>query len=337
MRRSDGRLRILTWHVHGNYLYYLSQVPYDFYVPVQAGRPPGYGGRAGAFAWPDNLHEVPDDEVKHLSLDAVLFQARRHYLEDQFTLLSPEQRRLPRLYLEHDPPREHPTDTRHPVDDPDVLLVHVTHFNALMWDKGRTPTRVIEHGVVIPPDVHYTGTLPRGAVVINNLRSRGRRLGADVFDRVRTEIPLDLIGMDSRAMGGIGEVPPPDLPAMVSRYRFFFNPIRYTSLGLAVCEAMMVGLPIVGLATSEMVTVVEHGVSGYLDTNVDRLIPRMRDLLRDPAEAQRLGAGARRHARERFGIERFIRDWTDAFALVTGTPRAPRGATRHSMAAGAVT
>ena len=26
------RLRILTWHVHGNYLYYLTQVPHDFYL-----------------------------------------------------------------------------------------------------------------------------------------------------------------------------------------------------------------------------------------------------------------------------------------------------------------
>ena len=59
-------------------------------------------------------------------------------------------------------------------------------------------------------------------------------------------------------------------------YRFVFNPIRYTSLGLAVLEAMMIGIPIVGLATTEMVTVVENGVSGYLDTNVDNLIERCR-------------------------------------------------------------
>jgi NAD(P)-dependent dehydrogenase (short-subunit alcohol dehydrogenase family) len=29
------------------------------------------------------------------------------------------------------------------------------------------------------------------------------------------------------------------------------KPVRYTSLGLAVCEAMMLGLPIIGLATTE--------------------------------------------------------------------------------------
>ena len=32
------RLRILTWHVHGNYLYYLTQVPHDFYLVNDASR-----------------------------------------------------------------------------------------------------------------------------------------------------------------------------------------------------------------------------------------------------------------------------------------------------------
>jgi glycosyltransferase involved in cell wall biosynthesis len=35
----------------------------------------------------------------------------------------------------------------------------------------------------------------------------------------------------------------------------------------------------------------------------------MHELLDDPAKARRLGEGARRAARARFGIERFVRDW----------------------------
>ncbi|HEX5438758.1 MAG TPA: glycosyltransferase [Gemmatimonadaceae bacterium] len=334
----DARaLRIFTWHVHGNYLYYLSHVPHEFYVPVLPGRPAGYGGRAGAFPWPDNVHEVPAEAVRELALDVILFQARQHYLHDQYTVLSAAQRRLPRIYLEHDPPRAHPTDTRHPVDDPDAVLVHVTPFNALMWDSGGTPVRVIEHGVVIPPDVHYTGGLRRGVVVINNLRTRGRRLGADVFTRVRDVVPLDLIGMDADSLGGLGELPPPALPSALAPYRFFFNPIRYTSLGLAVCEAMMIGMPVVGLATTEMATVVENGSSGYVDTNIDHLIGRMHNLLDDPAQAQRLGEGARRRALQRFGIERFVRDWMAVFAQVAGRTHAGPTGTRRSMVVGGVT
>ena len=317
-------MNVLTWHVHGSYLYYLAHAPHDFYVPVREGRPEGYGGRTPGFPWPANLHEVHADAVKNLPLDCVIFQSRRNYLEDQHEILSDEQRRLPRLYIEHDPPREHPTDTRHVVDDPNVLLVHVTSFNNLMWDSGRTPTLVIEHGVVVPDDVEYRGDLERGLVVVNGLARRGRRLGADIFLRLRDEVPLDLVGMLSEEAGGLGEVSHADLPAFESRYRFFFTPIRYTSLGLAVCEAMMLGLPIVGLATTEMSVVVENGVSGFVDTEPSRLAERMRELIREPALARRLGAGARRSARDRFGIRRFALDWDRAITLAAG--RATTGA-----------
>lgn len=316
-------MRIFTWHVHGGYLFSLSHVPHDFYVPVRPGRPDGYAGRSGPFPWPPNVHEIDADEVRDVPLDCILYQTRRDYEEDQFEVLSAAQRRLPRVYLEHDPPKEHPTEQRHHVDDPEVLLVHVTPFNALMWDSGRTPFRVIDHGVPRPVGVRYVGDLPRGIVVVNNLGTRGRRLGADLFLRARQEVPLDLVGMGSEELGGLGEVPHDRLPRFASRYRFLFNPIRYTSLGLAVIEAMLVGLPILGLATTEMSTAVENGVSGYVDTDLDRLVERMRSLVDDPAEARRLGDGARHRAASRFGIRRFMRDWLEAFAAVTATA-APR-------------
>ena len=311
-------LRILTWHIHGNYLYYLTHTPHEFYLPHKPGSAPGYGGCTPNFPWGDNVHQLPAEEISGLEFDCILFQSRQNYLEDQYEILSEAQRRLPRLYLEHDPPREHPTDTRHPVDDPEILLVHCTAFNDLMWDSGRTPTTVIDHGVVVAGRAAYTGELAKGLTVINGLHSRGRRLGADIFERARKQIPLDLVGMQATEMGGLGEVPYFQLADFEARYRFFFNPIRYTSLGLAVCEAMMVGLPIVGLATTELVTVIENDVSGYISTDVSELIERMQTLLDDPALARRLGEGARRVALERFNIERFGRDWSAAFAQVTG-------------------
>jgi hypothetical protein len=309
--------------VHGNYLWYLSHVPHDFFLPVKPGRPPGYGGRGATFPWPANVHEVAAEDVPELDLDCVLSQSHDNWQRDRDEILSPVQRALPAVHVEHDPPRGSPTDTRHPIDDPDVLLVHVTDFNDLMWDSGRTPTTVIEHGVVVPHDVPYTGELDRGVVVVNGLRTRGRRLGADIFARAREEVPLDLVGMGATELGGVGEVAPPDLAAFVSRYRFFFHPVRYTSLGLALCEAMMLGIPIVALATTEVSTVVENGVSGWIDTNVDRLVGHMRDLLADPDEARRLGDGARRAARERFSIQRFAVDWDAAFRRVTGAEGLP--------------
>jgi glycosyltransferase involved in cell wall biosynthesis len=310
-------LRILTWHIHGSYLYYLTQVPHQFYLPIKPGKPEGYGGRLRSFSWSDNVHDIPAEEVRNQEFDCILFQSRRNYLQDQHEILSESQRCLPRVYLEHDPPREHPTDTCHVVNDAEVLVVHVTHFNNLMWDNGISPTCVVEHGVMVPEGDRYTGELAKGLVVANGLRTRGRRLGLDIFERVRDRIPLDLVGMDAQSLDGLGEVSHAELSAFQSHYRFFFHPVRYTSLGLAVCEAMMVGLPIVGLATTELTTVIENDVSGYVNTNLEALVNRMEELLQDPQKARRLGEGARAVAIARFNINRFIQDWCDVFERVT--------------------
>jgi glycosyltransferase involved in cell wall biosynthesis len=130
---------------------------------------------------------------------------------------------------------------------------------------------------------------------------------------VRKEIPLDIVGMFSEDAGGLGEVNNRELPSFISKYRFFFNPIRYTSLGLSVCEAMMTGVPMVGLATTEMVVTVKNDYSGYVHTSVDFLIDKMKMLLKNPEKAMELGRGAKEMAIEKFNIERFKKDWLQTF------------------------
>lgn len=310
-------LRILTWHVHGSYLYYLTQAPHEFYLPVKHGKPEGYGGKLEGFAWGDNVHDIAAEDIRNHHFDCILFQSRRNFLEDQYEILSEAQRQLPRIYLEHDPPQDHPTNTRHIVDDPDVLLVHVTHFNQLMWDCGQTPTCVIEHGVMVPKTISYQGDILRGIVVANDLRKRGRRLGADIFEQVRRSIPLDLVGMDAESLQGLGEVHHSLLPGFAAHYRFFFHPVRYTSLGLAVCEAMIVGLPIVGLATTELTTVITNDVTGYIHTDIHQLVQYMQELLANSTLANRLSQNIREYARSRFSIQRFSQNWSDVFEQVT--------------------
>jgi glycosyltransferase involved in cell wall biosynthesis len=81
---------------------------------------------------------------------------------------------------------------------------------------------------------------------------------------------------------------------------------------------MMTGLPIVALATTEMATVIRSGVSGFADTDPRKLVAGMQHLLADRAAARALGEAARRQALERFGIARFVSDWEDALAAITG-------------------
>ena len=309
--KTYGRPKIFTWHIHGSYLYYLSQGNYDIYIPTKAEKTEGYYGRGETFPFGDNVHEIPAELVKNEHFDCILFQTNQNYQKDQFEILSAEQRELPKIYLEHDPPRQHPTDTKHIVDDKNVLLVHVTHFNRLMWDNNNTPTRVIEHGVTIP-NVSYSGEIAKGIVVINNLPSRGRLLGLDIFLEVRKHIPLDLVGMGTGELG-LGEVLHPQLPEFISKYRFFFNPIRYTSHGLAVCEAMMLGIPVIGMATTEMPTVINNDVNGYIHADISKLTDKMKQLLDNKTLAKKMGIEGRKTALERYNIDRFVSDWELTF------------------------
>lgn len=305
-------VKIFTWHIHGSYLYYLSQGNFTIYIPVNKEKSEGYGGRGATFNFGENVIEVDAADVWRLELDCILFQSSNNYLVDQYDVLSESQRKLPRIFLEHDPPRNQPTDTRHVVEDPEVLTVHVTYFNQLMW-QNEGPTTVIEHGVTVPLSMKYSGEIEKGLVVVNNLHKRGRRLGADIFDKVKKEVPLDLVGMGTKEFGGLGEVKYHDLPGFASRYRFFFNPIRYTSLGLAFLEAMMLGMPVVCLATTEYATVIHDKENGFTHTRVDYLVQKMKQLISDPQLAMSLGQQGKETVDKRFNIGRFCEDWQKVF------------------------
>ncbi len=148
------------------------------------------------------------------------------------------------------------------------------------------------------------------------MQKRPRITGYDLFLQVQKELPIDAVGMQTESLGGLGDVPYRHLHQRIAAYRFLFSPIRYTSLPLAVIEAMTLGMPVIALATTELPSVIENGKSGYVSCNIDELVTHMRRLLADPTEAQRLGAYAKEVAHQRFGLQRFIHDWNAAFAQV---------------------
>jgi glycosyltransferase involved in cell wall biosynthesis len=65
-----------------------------------------------------------------------------------------------------------------------------------------------------------------------------------------------------------------------------------------------------------MSAAIQNDQTGYVDTNLDRLIECMQELLHDLAKAARLGQAAQAYAKENFSIERFGRDWDKVFQQV---------------------
>src|SRR5688500_1777478 len=111
MERADrNRIKVFTWHIHGSYLYYLSKANLEIYIPVNEKKSEGYIGYGTTFPFGDNVHEIPIGRIHELSIDCIVFQSPRNYFQDQYEVLSAEQRAVPKLYLEHNPPEGHPTN-----------------------------------------------------------------------------------------------------------------------------------------------------------------------------------------------------------------------------------
>lgn len=317
-------MRILIWHVHGSWTTAFVQGPHTYVVPVTPDRGPDGLGRARTFDWPDNVIELPPERLRDADIDVVILQRpHEHALVEQWL-----GRRPPMVYLEHNAPHGSPgvPDTPHPAADlPGVPLVHVTHFNRLMWDAGNSETTVIEHGIV-DPGPQWTGEIPHAAVAVNEPIRRGRTTGTDLLPVFAEAAPLDVFGMRTEGLADHLGVPPErcrshelvqrDLHSAMARRRLYLHPVRWTSLGLSLLEAMHLGMPVVALATTEVTEAVPPG-AGVVSNRIDVLTEAVRDFVADPAHARAVGEGARAAALARYGLSRFLDDWERLLKEVT--------------------
>jgi hypothetical protein len=314
-------MRILMWDVHGGYTDSLVAGTHDYLF-----LPPDASGRGGLARYgsspPSNAYQVTAEELRDRPPDVVLLQR----LEEIELCAEHLQRRpgrdVPAIFLEHNTPKTDVPTTRHPLaDEPGVLLVHVTHFNELFWDCGGTPTQVIEHGVA-DPGLRYRGRLLRLAFVVNEPVRRWRVTGTDLLPRF-SDFDVDAFGIDAdklpEALGSghervcfAGNLSPNPLYDAMAERRVYLHLNRWTSMGLSLIQAMMLGMPVVVLDTTEASRAVP-AAAGARSTEITELVTATRALLNDLDEALHRGLIARRAALERYGLPRFLHEWDLAF------------------------
>jgi hypothetical protein len=307
-------MRVLLWHVHGAWTTAFVHGRHTYLIPVLPGRGPDGRGRARTYSWPGAAVEVTPGEAATAAVDVVVLQRPEELdgLAEAWLGGRRPGKDLPAVYVEHNAPQGRVAALRHPAAGRDnLLIVHVTHFNDLFWDSGGTPTRVIEHGIPDPGE-RYTGELPRAAAVVNEAARRGRVTGTDLLPRFAAAVPVDLFGIGSEAVGpplrAAGDLPHERLLAEMARRRLYLHLVRWTSLGLSLLEAMHLGMPVVALATTEVVEAVPPA-AGAISTQVDVLIEAARALAADPEAARVAGKAARAAAVDRYGLGRFLADW----------------------------
>ncbi|MFL6164345.1 MAG: glycosyltransferase [Jatrophihabitantaceae bacterium] len=318
-------MRILLWHVHGSWTTAFVQGQHEYFLPVTPDRGPYGLGRARTWQWPASVVELSPQELAATDLDVVVLQRPEESELARRWLRRTPGVDLPAVYLEHNTPDAAPVGQRHPMAEQSAIpLVHVTHFNDLYWDSGRARTQVIEHGIPDPGE-RYSGELARIGVVVNDPLRRGRVVGADLLSRFCPVAPVDLFGMrvtDFVAQAGFDPArlsahedrsTQDDMHSQLAQRRVYLHPMRWTSLGLSLLEAMMLGMPVVALASTEAVDVVEPSC-GVISTNVARLVEGVREFLAEPEAARLAGKAARAVARQRFGLDRFRSDWDRVLA-----------------------
>jgi glycosyltransferase involved in cell wall biosynthesis len=312
-------MRILIWHVHGSYLTAFVQGSHEYVLPKLPNRHPDGFGRADTWDWPTSAVEAPPEVLREQDFDVVVLQ-RPHELALASEWLGRRPGRdLPAVYLEHNTPEESACGERHFLaDQREIGIVHVTDFNDLMWDTGDARTVVVPHGV-LDPGYRYTGELAAGGVVVNEPGRRGRMVGADLVPRFASAGPVDVFGMKAESFAaelGLGDRvrgfetirTQDEMHTELARRRAYLHLTRWTSLGLSLIEAMMLGMPVIALATTEASQAIP-AIAGCVSTRVENLIQQFGVLLQDRDAAVAAGSAGRQAALAQFGIGRFLSDW----------------------------
>ena len=314
-------MRVLLWNVHGSWDTAFVLGRHEYIVPVTRGRGPDGRGLPRTYDWPPSAREVPARQLRDTDVDVVLLQRPEELALAERWLGRRPGRDVPAVYVEHNTPRGRIPETRHPLAGQQrIFLVHVTHFNALYWDSGKAPVRVIEHGIP-DPGYCYRGDWPRAGVVINEPIRRWRVTGTDLLPAFARAAPLDVFGMradglpqrlgvDPAAVWVFDDLPQKKMHAELARRRVYVHPFRWTSLGLSLIEAMLLGMPVVALATTEAAEAVPPD-AGVVSNRLDALTGAVRRFVGDPAAARSAGQAARSAALGRYSLARFHRGWDE--------------------------
>lgn len=310
-------MRVLVWHVHGSWMTSFVQGSHEYLIPVVPGRGANGRGRAQTWDWPPSATEVTPRALRAAEIDLIILQ-RPHEVElaQEWTGRRPGID-VPAIYVEHNTPAGPASSTVHPLADQDSIpIVHVTHFNHIMWDCGIAPTTVIEHGIIDPGHL-YTGTQRSLGVVVNEPVRRTRVAGTDLALTLARRFDVHFYGMRVSELaqreplldGHVHEdVPQRQMHAELATHRIYLHPYRWTSLGLSLIEAMTIGMPVLALNTTEAPLAVPVG-AGVLSNDLNELAEAARYWLANPAAARETGVRARNHARSRYGLHRFLDDW----------------------------
>lgn len=306
-RTRDSKLNILTINAHERYECGLAKTGHNFFA-IQG---------EGLKTW-DNRYDIMPSNYSNLNgvtLPVGIYPdiIISHQKVGGFQQLYPIAQRLqiPIISLEHcyRMPNWSPGHLAHfkSMKGFANVFIHKMQGHVWGWDEGEFT--VIEHGVnteLFKPNQNIERKKIVGACV-NDWPNRGAILGFDIWQEATAGLPTEVLG----ASPGFSE-PAKSIQDLAEHYQsweIFCNTSIYSTYPTVCLEAAASECAIVTTSTCALSDIFEHENTAYIADNAKDMRKAIKHLLKNPEECRRIGQNARQMVLNRFGMDRFVKDW----------------------------
>lgn len=321
-RSNEEPLNILTSSTHERYETHLCQTKHNFYSLI---------GKTTK-KWNTTYAPVPSNYcifdqgqgvLPHLNLDLVLIQN----VGSQMSLLQPiaETLQIPLLVLHHTfpPPQANKfilLQQKHALQNIEKTIF-ISDVSRKAWGYSEEDGVVIEHGIDSEfwcPDAKYIRQ-PITLSVCNDWMNRDWCCGFRLWTHITQQepkLPVCVVG-DTPGLSK----PAKSLEELRTIYQqslVFLNTSLVSPIPCALLEAALCECAIVTTNTGLIPSLIQHGTNGllYSPNEPQQARQHIIDLINNPEQAKILGQNARKSVVQRFGLDRFIKEWDSLFREV---------------------
>jgi glycosyltransferase involved in cell wall biosynthesis len=199
-----------------------------------------------------------------------------------------------------------------------VRVIYACGYFAHTWGL---PGTIIPHGVDASDYEGFqsTGQIPAVLTVANFIKERGDFMGYNLHrDVVKDDVPHKIVGLNPSLPDSGPARDWAELKSYYRDYRVYLNTSIWSIV--AMMEAMTVGMPIVtrpgpreGSPEGIPSNLLTNGYNGFVSDDPQYLREKTKSLLANPDVAKEMGQRARETVQAKHNIDRFIREWNEAF------------------------
>lgn len=261
------------------------------------------------------LGEIKNIEDFPVEIDFDLVLSHQKFGQFQIASQIAEKLKLPLVNVEHTFPlpswrKEDIQNLRELNAD---INIFITRYNQKGWGYSDTNSLVIEHGIDTElfkpnPEIKKKNHI---LSIVNDWIGRDIPCGYRFWKEVTEGLPVHPIGHTV----GLSK-PAKDLDDLIYEMqssRIFINTSQISPIPLSLLETMSCGTAIVTTATCEIPTIIKNGENGFITNDKKEIRQYLELLLKDEKLAEKLGNAARQTIIERFGLNRFLKDWAKIF------------------------